>query len=471
MRPTRCLTLLVCLPFLVACGNEIDFSNETSNSTATGGKPDSAGQIGQADDDLRLLLAAADVSSLDPGIVLPMDDPMVVLGQALFFDRILSGNRDIACATCHHPSLGTSDAQPLSIGVGGGGLGESRLIGEGRNRIPRNAPDVFNRGSAEWTTMFWDNRVASQAGAIYSPAGADLPPALDSVLAVQAMFPPTSADEMRGEPGENEVADAPDNPGVWSALTARVVAIEEYRALLGQAFPDVAVEEIGFHHLATAIAAFEVTAFTRLDSPFDRYLEGDDEALSAEEKYGAWLFFGEAACASCHNGPLLTDQQAHVIASPQCGPGKSSEERLDLGRFLETEADEDRYAFRTPPLRGVEVTGPYFHSGAYATLEAAVRHHLDPVQSLLEYDAQAQLPEGMEAAVMDDLEFITDVLERVDPDLAPDRTLADADVDALVAFLRALSDESIFDMDEVVPQWVPSGLPVDGVEPAAVSGE
>lgn len=468
----RRLTLAVvsCLAVCSACADDGTPLTDADSAGTNGAKPDDGTQAGQADDDLRTLLAVAGVTSLDPGEVLPMDDPLVVLGQALFFDPILSGNQDIACATCHHPALGTSDALPLSIGVGGEGLGTSRTMGEGRSRIPRNAPDVFNRGAAEWTTMFWDSRVASEAGAIYSPAGGDLPGSVDSVLAAQAMFPPTSADEMRGQPGENEVADAADNPAVWAALTARVVAVDGYRSMLADAFPDLAVEDTGFEHIATAIAAFEVAAFTRLDSPFDLYLAGDDAALSADQKRGALLFFGDANCASCHNGPLLTDQRAHVIASPQCGPGKS-DDRFDRGRFLESEADDDRYAFRTPPLRGVEASGPYFHSGAYATLDAAIRHHLDPAEALLGYDPAAELPPGMEEAVFDDEAFINDVLERIDPDLAPLRDLTDDEVDALVTFMGALSDPSIFDMGEVVPDAVPSGLPVDRVEPAIVSGD
>lgn len=107
-----------------------------------------------SDADLRKLMAFHAVASVDPGDVLPMSHPKVQLGQALFFDKEISGDRDIACATCHHPTLGAGDGLALSIGVGGDGLGTERSLGEGRGFIPRNAPEIFNRGSAEWTTMF-----------------------------------------------------------------------------------------------------------------------------------------------------------------------------------------------------------------------------------------------------------------------------------------------------------------------------
>ncbi|HIP71387.1 MAG TPA: cytochrome-c peroxidase, partial [Anaerolineae bacterium] len=90
----------------------------------------------------------------------PSPEPtLVTLGEALYFDKILSGNRDISCATCHHPTLASGDELALSIGTGGMGLGPQRQMGVGRERIPRNAPEVFNRGAVEWRTMFWDSRV------------------------------------------------------------------------------------------------------------------------------------------------------------------------------------------------------------------------------------------------------------------------------------------------------------------------
>ncbi|MCA9955659.1 MAG: hypothetical protein KC434_13110, partial [Anaerolineales bacterium] len=126
---------------------------------------------------LQAVLAEQAVSPLDLGE--SPDAAKVALGQMLFFDKILSGNRDISCATCHHPTQGSGDGLTVSIGTGGVGLGPARQIGYGRSFIPRNAPEVFNRGAAEWVTMFWDNRVSLQDGVFHTPAGEQLPAGLD----------------------------------------------------------------------------------------------------------------------------------------------------------------------------------------------------------------------------------------------------------------------------------------------------
>ena len=200
------------------------------------------------DSQLQAVIDEAGITPLDPG---PQPSPaMVELGEALFFDKELSGNRDIACATCHHPLLTSADGLSLSVGAGGIGLGPSRVIAPGRDFIPRNAPEVFNRGVPEWHTMFWDSRVSSSPEMGFSsPAADQLPVTLDSVLAVQAMFPVTSRDEMRGHPGDtdatgqpNEVALIPDEDfeGIWEALMARLLRVPDYVTLFARAYPGVA---------------------------------------------------------------------------------------------------------------------------------------------------------------------------------------------------------------------------------------
>lgn len=453
---------LLFLALVVGCG---DGAPDEAGPTSVDGKADDFAdqKVPQGVDALlRGLMDEAGVVPLDPGNVPSMEDPKVLLGQALYFDRALSGNQDIACATCHHPMLGTSDALSLPVGVGGAGLGEARRLGEGREFIPRNSPEIFNRGATAWTTMFWDNRVSEGRGNFYTPAGDALPEGLDSVLAAQAMFPPTSAEEMRGTPGENAVADLEALPEIWAALTARILGIDGYPEMFAAAYPDLAPEQVGFQHIANAIAAYEVAAFTRMDTPYDRYVAGDDAALTGAQKRGALLFFGEANCASCHNGALLTDQLTHVIATPQLGPGKGDSAPVDNGRSLETGRDEDKYAFRTPPLRNVELTGPYTHAGAYTTLREVIEHHLDPGAAVAEYDRGQLDPEVAETLVEDEA-FIEDCMSRVSPLLAPDRPISDAEIDDLVAFLEALTDPSARDMSDVVPQSVPSGLIVDVV--------
>jgi cytochrome c peroxidase len=348
-------------------------------------------------------------------------------------------------------------------------LGPSRVIAPGREFIPRNAPEVFNRGAPEWQTMFWDSRVSGSPETGYiSPAGDQLPGTLDNVVAVQAMFPVTSRDEMRGNPGEtdvtgqpNEVALIPDEDfrGIWEMLMARLLEVPDYVTLFARAYPGVSEDDLGFEHAANAIAAYEIAAFTFLDAPWDRYLAGEHAALSDEAKQGALLFYGKANCAECHSGNLFTDQAHHNICVPQLGPGKGDEAPMDLGRARETGAAADRHAFRTPPLRNVAVTGPWMHDGAYTTLEGAVNHHLNPQEALRNYDV-AQLAPALRETVQDDAQTLEELMQDLDPLLAEPVTLSDGEFGQLLAFLHALTSPSVEDLLYVVPVSVPSGLPV-----------
>lgn len=413
------------------------------------------------------LLARFEITPLDPG---PAQDPdLVALGKFLYFDKELSGNRDISCATCHHPLLHTGDGISLSLGTGGTGLGPERVRGKGRFFIPRNAPDVFNRGATEWETMFWDSRVAGTAATGFTtPAGEQLPAGVMSVLAAQAMFPVTSHDEMRGAPGDvdvfgnvNELAliEDEDLPAIWERLTQRLLAFPEYVAMFQQAYPDLMPEELGFQHVANAIAAFEAQAFTYLNSPWDHYIAGDNSALSEEARRGAILFYGKAQCVACHSGNLFTDQKHHNICIPQLGPGKNNKVGLDLGRRLITGNSADDFAFRTPPLRNVALTGPWMHNGAYSTLEGAIRHHLQPAEALRNYDV-TQLTPDLQATFRNDEVMVAVLMNGLDPLMTSPLELSDDEVHQLVAFLEALTDPAAGDLTMHIPESVPSGLPV-----------
>ncbi|MEQ9410297.1 MAG: cytochrome c peroxidase [Fuerstiella sp.] len=394
------------------------------------------------------------------------------LGQALFFDWELSGNRDIACATCHHPFLSTGDGLSFPIGTAAvvpGTLGPFREIGPDREFVPRNAPEIFNRGATEWFSQFWDSRVIDTGGGFISPAGQALPSGLPSVLAAQAMFPVTSRDEMRGRSGDldingdiNEIALLADDnlQGMWDALMLRLLAIPGYQTLFAGAYPEVAPEDLGFEHAAAAIAAFEADAYTFLDSPWDRYLSGNNRALSTAQKRGALLFYGSAKCSTCHSGSLMTDQQHHNIGAPQLGPGKGAEAPLDHGRGRETGLSEDRFRFRTPPLRNVELTAPYMHSGAYGNLTDTVRHHAFPLFSLLTYDPEEQIDQ---IQVRDTYERLNQVAMVFGIEYASlPRYLSKHEVRDIVRFLRALTAPRIQQrMDATIPDSVPSGLPLD----------
>ena len=361
----------------------------------------SCGPASSYDAQLQTLIAAQQIKPLAP--IPAQNEALVTLGRNLYFDNILSGNKDVSCATCHLPEVGTGDGLPVSIGTGGiNGLGPERELGNGRSLVPRNAPDVFNRGAVEWRTMFWDGRVAiSPRGYYKTPEGDDLPGGLYSLLATQAMFPVTSTDEMRGLPGDvtvtgelNELAAIPaeDTHAIWDSLMTRLLVYPEYEALFAAAYPGVPASELGFQHAANAIGAFETEAFACTDNPWHDYLNGDMTAISDEAKKGALLFYGDAGCATCHAGPLFTDQAYHNIAAPQLGAGKGEEAPLDNGRYRETGRPEDKFAFRTPSLLNVTATGPWLHNGAYGDLTAVINHHQNPESALKNYDPAAHLP-------------------------------------------------------------------------------
>ena len=403
------------------------------------------------------------------------------LGQYLFFDKELSGNRDASCATCHQPLVDTVDHLPLPIGTGGIGVAPNRRMGPGKPLVARNTPPLFDLGQPEWRTMFWDARVEQlDDGTLIartSQGPVSLPPDLENVVAVQALFPPSARAEMRGfkgdpmreSPGdvdifgrENEIAKFQDNdiPAIWNGLWQRIIAIPEYVTLLQKAYPDTSIQQMGPQHLVNAIAAFQIDAYTFTDSPWDRYLAGDKKALSSQAKQGALLFYGKAGCSVCHIGNLLTDQQMHNIAAPQIGPGKQPAiEHRDYGRSLITRLDEDIFGFRTPPLRNVTLTGPYLHNGAYDSLEDVIRHHMNPARALQTYDVMRLPPEVRQRTWIS--EGVNQaMLARLDPLLQVPADLSDEEVDQLLAFLAALTDPAAKDLTKTIPERVPSGLPV-----------
>jgi len=441
----------------------------------------------------------------------------VDLGRFLFFDKILSGNENISCATCHHPDLATADAVSLPLGEGAIGLGTDRRTGDRietavHGRVPRNSPALFNLGATEFIRMMHDGRIETDPNNYYesgfvTPAKWKLPTGLERVLAAQAMFPPTSPTEMAGQKGENAVAEARSlnnaagSGGVWERLGARLQNIPEYVDLFATAFPEEvrSPEDITMVLAANAIASYEAKAFRADESPFDHYLR-DGQQLSAAASRGLELFYGKANCQSCHSGKFQTDHEFHAIAMPQIGPGKADGADPtywrasgtmafldDFGRARETYRDDDMYKFRTPSLRNVALTGPWGHDGAYLSLEGVVRHHLNPVKALSVYDVtEAKLPDlgrvleltadgpkfaqtwlnenRLEGFLLQDgwiqanEELRSNIaqaneLEAID--------LTNAEVSDLIAFLESLTDESSQDLSSEIPDRVPSGLPID----------
>ena len=368
----------------------------------------------QSELDQQLSVLISDLSLNDhPQRDLPsIDDALSQLGKKLFFTKSLGGQLDSACVTCHHPNLGGADGLSLSVGVD---AVDTDLLGQGRTHIgglplvPRNAPTIFNIGLWDMG-LFHDSRVESLnvipgtngiTGDIRTPdsafAQADLS-AGSNLASAQAAFPVTSSEEMRGETFEagnsnNDVrehlAARLGNYGEGEGELLNNNWLSEFQTAFGS--NDDAESLITFENIVHAIGEYERSmVFT--DHPWQQYMDGDLDALSGDAKAGAVLFFtsvdeGGAGCAACHNGTLFSDEQHHVVAFPQIGPGKGdgTSGDDDFGRERETGDTDDRYHFRTASLLNLTVTAPYGHSGSLATLEDVVRHYINPERSVEDY--------------------------------------------------------------------------------------
>jgi len=428
---------------------------------------------------LVLIASAANAGELPPPITdadyMQTTPEAVALGRLLFYDPLLSGSRTVACSTCHHPNFGTSDGLSLGIGDGGAGLGPERVTladNMPELRIARNAPALFNLGAAEFTHMFHAGRLEAdptKPGGIRTPLGQEMVEGFSGVLSAQAMFPVLSQDEMAGHYSESDVSRAvrkgmlTGEGGAWDIISKRVEAVPAYREMFDEV---IGPRPIAFTDISNVIAEFIAFEWRADDSPFDRELRGI-EPLTGLAAEGEALFYGKADCAACHSGKFLTDQSFHAIAMPQIGPGKVERfesDTTDIGRLRVTGDPADAYRFRTPSLRNVALTGPYGHDGAYRSLEAVVRHHLDPVASLMAYDiSMALLPELAGAEAKDSLVLQNpEEMARIAAanELVP-MALSDHEVAALVAFLDSLTDPVSVTGRLGIPESVPSRLPVE----------
>ena len=407
---------------------------------------------------------------------LPVDPAKAALGQLLFYDKILSGNRNISCGTCHHHDHAGTDGLSLGIGEGGSGVGPERTAGTGEariaKRIPRNAPALWNLGHRDIRVMFHDGRLEVSdryENGFDSPAQEWLPDGLPDIVAAQALFPLTAQFEMAGNPGENEITGAVHDriDYGWPILAKRVRGIPAYADGFMAAFDTVTTgEEVTIVEIVTALSHFIRSEWRNHDSPFDRYLAGEPALTPAQER-GMRLFYGKAGCAGCHAGPLLTDQEFRALGLPQFGPGRTRQwdpVPRDVGRMGATNRLEDAYRFRTPSLRNVALTAPYGHNGAYPTLESMVRHHLNPEGARADWrPGMASLPD---APWLQPIDFVIgqDTAEAarhtraLDIEIGP---LRDDEVAAIVTFLHALTGETAETRPLGRPETVPSGLTVD----------
>lgn len=444
--------------------------------------------------EVKYLAAANDVTPIPPAP--EVRDELFDLGQALIFDKELSGDRNISCMTCHFSTLDTVDERHLSSGIRGLGLGEDRV---GGNIHPRNTQPLFNLHTLD--RLFWDGRVEIDgSGNLSTPAApGEITPEMEAVfefgvVSAQAMFPAIQRNEMRGHrftngPNPNEMAGDLERPELWAAMMTRLGAFPEYRALFEAAYPGTDFDDMTFAHAANAMAGFEIRAFESRGSRFQQFLEGDLNALSRRELRGAREFF-ENGCADCHSGPSLSDMNMHNTGLAQFGPGTGDGlyENDDFGRagvegplarggFQESIRDRFKqdglgappphtglpgenplqlYAFRTPPLTNVTLTGPWGHLGQFTDLGEFIEHYEQPADNLVNYNlADHILPS--EFPLLDVIYPNTnDVLPRIDP-----RThVAVGNMRNMLAFMETLTDDAARDLSWTVPPSVPSGLPL-----------
>jgi cytochrome c peroxidase len=238
------------------------------------------------------------------------------LGQKLFFDPRMSGHGNMSCATCHNPSMGWSDGLPTARGV------KSAVLG-------RASPTIFNTGFN--SLQMWDGRKKS--------------------LEDQAMGPMQANVEMNMDIGK---------------LFQWIRENAGYQALFAKAYPGEPIDETT---LSKAIANFERTVVSN-NSVFDRWVRGDAKAMTAQQVEGFKLFVGKANCATCHSGPNFTDNGFHNLGLASWGVAEP-----DMGRYAQKPVNAMKGAFKTPTLREVTRTAPYFHDGSAKTLMDVVEHY------------------------------------------------------------------------------------------------
>jgi cytochrome c peroxidase len=251
----------------------------------------------------------------------------VRLGRWLFFDKRLSADGTISCATCHRPEHSFSEPTRVSTGIRG-------------QKGNRKAPTFVNGAWPLYPVFFWDGRAAS--------------------LQEQAKGPIANPIEM-GNTHEKAVAS--------------ISGLAGYRKAFREVYDD---EKVDIDRIADAIAAYEATRLSG-SSPFDRYEAGDKSALSPLAAKGREIFFGKARCNFCHLSGNLTDTKFHNLGigwDPKRTGGKATKEAFaDLGRYVVTKKNEDIGAFKTPTLRDLAKRGPYMHDGSLATLRDVVLHY------------------------------------------------------------------------------------------------
>lgn len=454
---------------------------------------------------------------LEANLGRPINLKLAEIGRMLWFDKIHSLHHDNTCGGCHSPTNGFGDTQPMAIGVQ-----NNNLVGPNRGgpRNQRRSPLVVN--TALYPAMMWNGRFNSLSGDPFDNSlgfrfpfpesdirfsnANDVQHLVNHLLQAQAHMPPTELIEVAGfngtcpngvpdptlgsafcqfDDGKGDTVPLPDSTGVRNEpIRQKALAIlnatPAYRQLFGEVFPEVAAgAPIDFFMFGKAIAEFEFT-LVFADAPLDQFARGDRYAMTGAEKRGALLFFGKAKCVQCHavagrsavgeSNEMFTDFEERVIGVPQIAPffgvgkgnvifdGPGQDE--DFGLEQISGNAEDRYKFRTAPLRNLAVAPGFFHNGAFIRLEDAIRHHLNVYKSARTYNP---VEAGVPADLARRLGPIEPVLERLDPLLRSPIHLSEHELDDLVSFVRdGLLDARVRaeNLCKLVPAQVPSGLPV-----------
>jgi cytochrome c peroxidase len=472
---------------LAACGS--DSSTSTKN-----------------DDRLQRLISDQSLTG-DPttGRDLPdISDELAQLGMQLFYSKSLGGDKDSACVSCHHPTLGGGDNLSLPVGVEADNpdlLGLGRTHPSGQPNVPRNAPTVFN--IALWDKgLFHDSRVESigkENGVNGTTSGIRTPDSAfntaDSTVAsnqtlatAQARFPVTSSEEMKTADFEN----GSDNQAIRAALAARLQADTDWLTAFQTGFissETAATALITYDNIAIALGEYERT-MVFIDNPWSEYVSGDTSALTTEQKKGALLFFsssedGGAGCSACHKGDFFTDESHQLVGFPLIGNGKGDTNETigeiisngnshdDFARERETGRLADRYKIRVPTLLNIEVTAPYGHTGSYQTLTDVVSHYTNPKSQVetyfnnggwcqldqfkdLDTDTCASLYPDAEGNSLSALEKLKLNREANDADhFATNINLNEQEIDQVVSFLKALTDPCVKDR-ECLADWIPN---------------
>lgn len=445
--------------------------------------------------------------SLERRLGRKLDAKLANVGRMLFFDRVANLHNDNSCAGCHAPSHGFGDTLSMAIGV------QSNLLVGPHRQGPRNqrrSPSVVN--TAFYPSLMWNGRFSAPSGDPFDnsrgfrfpdPEGIVKFPANDPLvrhlLIAQAHMPPTELNEAAGFTGVRTGIDpryfqfddgkgvrVPDidasgyrNDPIRAAVMQRINAVPEYIARFGEVFPQVRDgAPIDIVMFGRAIAEFEFT-LVRADAPIDRFARGETSAMTAQEKQGAMLFFGKANCVACHavsgkSNEMFSDFQMHNIGVPQIAPyfgvgkgntifdGPDEDEDFGLGQL--TGQARDRYKFRSSPLRNVALQPAFFHNGSFTELDQAIKHHLNVLRSLSNYNAKKA---GVAADLASRMAPIQKVGASVDPLLNVPGNLDEQELKDLVRFVgNGLLDQRALpsSMCKLVPSALPSGAPTPKFE-------